>query len=337
MPAGLPGSPPPSPAAGRAIQPMPPPPPRRPRRPRPPGQQPPPKKKGRGNVVLWSLAAVLALALIATATWWFSAGRYATVPDVAGQPVESAEDTLAKADLQIETRNEWNNTVASGEVIKTEPAKGAELIRGDTVVVVVSNGPPRVPDVGPGATVEDAKAQIRNAGLQPGVDDGNQEFSDEVPKGKVVRLDPNAGTTMRLGERVEIIVSKGAEPKPIPDLRGKSKDEAFDELEDLGLEPVEAQPQQFDPDIEGGDVIGTNPGPGIFLEPGTEIQVTVSNAVTVPDLANQNPQDAAKALQDLGLQVQVQQFGGAGRVFGTNPGANSRVPPGSVVILITIP
>jgi eukaryotic-like serine/threonine-protein kinase len=337
MPAGLPGSPPQSPAAGLAIPPMPPPPPpRRPRRPRPPGQQPPPRKKGRGNIVLWSLAGVLTLALIATTTWWFSSGRYATVPDVAGQTGEIAEQTLSKADLATEIRNEWNNTVASGEVIRTEPAQGAELIRGDTVVVVVSNGPPRVPDVGPGTTVEDAKQQIRNAGLQPGVDDGNQEFSDEVPKGKVVRLDPNSGTTMRLGERVEIIVSKGAEPKPIPDLRGKSRDDAFDELEDLGLKPVDA-PQQFDPDIEGGDVIGTNPGPGVVLNPGTEVQVATSNAVTIPDLANQNPNDAAKALQDLGLQVQVQQFGGAGRVFGTNPGANSRVAPGSVVVLITIP
>jgi eukaryotic-like serine/threonine-protein kinase len=334
-PTGMHGAP--SPAAGLAIPPMPPPPPRRPRRPRPPGQQPPPRKKGHGNIVLWSLAGVLTLALVATAIWWFSAGRYSTVPDVAGQSGEIAEQALSKADLQTEIKNEWNNTVASGEVIRTEPAKGAELIRGDTVVVVVSNGPPRVPDVGPGTTVEDAKEQIRNAGLQPGVDDGNQEFSDDVPKGKVVRLDPGGGTTMQIGERVEIIVSKGAEPKPIPDLRGKSRDEAFDELEDLGLKPVDAAQQQFDQDIENGDVIGTNPAPGNILPPGTQVEVTTSNAVTIPDLANQNPQDAAKALQELGLQVQVQQFGGAGRVFGTNPGANTRVPAGSVVILITIP
>ncbi len=318
-----------SPGMGTAIPPMPPP----PKRPRRPGQPP---KRG-GNIVLWSLAAVLALALIATATWWFTSGRYSTVPDVAGKDRVKAEQLLNDNDFKVEIKNAWSDDVEAGKVIGTEPKAGAELLRGDTVRVVLSSGPPVVPDVRPGTTVDDAKQAITNVGLQPGVDDGKREFSDDVPKGKVVRLDPEGGTPLRLGQRVDIIVSKGAEPKPVPDLRGKTRDEAFAALQDAGFTPVDGE-QQFDQDIDGGKVIGTDP-PADTVPEGDDKQVKVitSNAISVPDVSNRNPQEAQAALQQLGLQVQVQQFGGAGRVFGQNPGANSRVQPGTTVTLFTIP
>jgi beta-lactam-binding protein with PASTA domain/serine/threonine protein kinase len=318
-----------SPPMGTALPPMPPP----PKRSRPPGVAP---KRG-GNVVLWVLAAVLALALGGTATWWFTSGRYSTVPDVAGVTGDEAVETLTNADLKADIKRAWNNDVEAGKVISTEPPKGAEALRGDTVTVIVSSGRPRVPSVTPGTSVDEAKKLIREAGLQPGVDDGKQEFSGDVPKGKVVRVAPDGGTVLRLGERVDIIVSKGAEPKPIPDLRGKTKEEAFQALQEIGLKPVDAPQQAFDKDIDNGKVIGTNPQPGNVYDPGTEVQVITSNAITIPDVSNRNPAEVQAQLQQMGLQVQIQQVGGAGRVFAQNPGANTRVPPGTTVILFTIP
>jgi len=317
-----------SPAMGTPLPPMPPP----PNRSGKPGQP----KRG-GNVVLWTVAVVLALALAGTTTWWFTAGRYSTVPDVAGQTSDQAVEQLTNADLQANIKRTWSDDVKSGSVISTDPSDGAKALRGDTVTVLVSSGPPRVPDVRPGATVDEAKKLITDNGLQPGVDDGKQEFSGDVPKGKVVRLDPEGGTPLRLGERVDIIVSKGAEPKPIPDLRGKTRDEAFQALQEIGLKPVDAPQQQFDKDIDNGKVIGTNPPPGQTLEPGTEVQVVTSNAITVPDVSQRNPAEAQAQLQQMGLQVQIQQVGGAGRVFAQNPGANTRVAPGTAVVLFTIP
>jgi serine/threonine-protein kinase len=318
-----------SPPMGTAVPQMPPP----PQRSRPPGQQP---KRG-GNITLWVLAAVLALALGGTATWWFTSGRYSTVPDVAGVTSDQAVDKLTSADLKADIKHAWSNDVDAGKVISTDPPNGAEALRGDTVTVVVSSGRPRVPSVTPGTSVDEAKKLIHDAGLQPGVDDGKQEFSGDVPKGKVVRVSPNGGTVLRLGERVDIIVSKGAEPKPIPDLRGKTKEEAFQALQEIGLKPVDAPQQAFDKDIDNGKVIGTNPQPGNVYDPGTEVQVITSNAVTIPDVTNRNPAEVQAQLQQMGLQVQIQQVGGAGRVFAQNPGANTRVPPGTTVILFTIP
>jgi serine/threonine-protein kinase len=190
--------------------------------------------------------------------------------------------------------------------------------------------------VSPGSSVDQAKDAIKDAGLQAGIDDSNREFSDDVDEGRVIRLDPEPGTPLKLGERVEVILSKGAEPQPIPDLRGKTRDEAFAALQALGLSPVDTD-QQFDKDIDAGKVIGTDPPANVTPEPGSEVKVVTSNAITVPDVNNRSAQEAQQILQGLGLQVQVQQLGGAGRVFGQNPTANSRVPPGSTVIIFTIP
>ncbi|MGH3877860.1 MAG: PASTA domain-containing protein [Actinophytocola sp.] len=317
------------PSAGMAVPPMPPP-PQRPRNPTAP------RRRG-GNIVLWSLAGVLTIALVATATWWFASGRYATVPSVAGQDRASAEQKLTDADLRVTYKNERSDDVESGQVIRTEPDQGAEMLRGDTVTVILSDGPPTVPDVEPGATVDDAERQIKEAGLQPGLDDGKKEFADGIPEGRVVRLEPQGGTQLKLGERVEIIVSKGSEPKPLPDFRGQTKEEVFAQLQEVGLQPVDAAQQDFDKDIDAGKVTRTDPVAGTVLEPGTQVTVVTSNAILIPDLSNRAVPEAQAILAQLGLQVQVQQLGGAGRVIGQNPGANTRVPPGSGVVIFTIP
>jgi beta-lactam-binding protein with PASTA domain/tRNA A-37 threonylcarbamoyl transferase component Bud32 len=317
-----------SPAMGNAVPPMPP-----PRRVRQSGGLP--RKRG-GNVVLLVLAAVLAIALIGTTTWWFTSGRYSTVPDVAGMERADAEQKLTDSDLKVEYETVKSNDVEAGKVISTDPAAEAEVLRGGTILVTLSGGLPTVPDVSPGVSVDQAKDAIKDMGLQPGVDDSKREFSDEVDEGRVIRLDPEPGTQLKLGERVEIIVSKGAEPQPIPDLRGKTRDEAFAALEAIGLKPVDTD-QQFDQDIDNGKVIGTDPPANVTPEPGSEVKVVTSNAITVPDVNNQSAQAAQQILQSAGLQVQVQQLGGAGRVFGQNPGAGSRVPPGSTIIIFTVP
>ena len=150
-----------------------------------------------------------------------------------------------------------------------------------------------------------------------------------------LRLEPSPGTPLKLGERVEIILSKGSEPKPIPDLRGKTRDEAFAALQAIGLKPVDTD-QQFDKDIDAGKVIGTDPAPNTTPELGSEVKVVTSNAITIPDVNNRSAQEAQQILQGLGLQVQIQQLGGAGRVFSQNPPAGTRVPPASVVIIFTL-
>ena len=300
---------------------------------------PPPPKKRANRVLIWSIVGVLLAGLVGTATWWFAAGRWTSVPTVGGQDRASAERALTGSDLHPQVISVRDNTIESGKVIRTEPGAGSSVLRGDTVKLIVSMGRPTVPDVPPGSSVEQAEQALLAAELRPERDDGKKEFSDAVPKGKVVRLDPKAGTQLNIQAPVTIVVSKGAKPKPIPDLRGKTRDEAFGLLRDAGYDPFDG-PKEFAGDVDGGKVIRTDPPAGTERKDDTasnRVSVIVSNAVTVPDVARQPVAQANQALTALGLTVEVQGFGQDGRVFSQSPPAGSRVPEGTKVTLFVFP
>ncbi|OLF08657.1 hypothetical protein BLA60_21775 [Actinophytocola xinjiangensis] len=298
----------------------------------PPPPRPPVNRRGR--IVLWSLVSVLVVALVSTGTWWFVDGRWSTVPEVTGLDLVTAQEKLADSDLRAEVERVPDNTVEAGVALRTEPASGNDVLRGEPVRLIVSSGRPKVPDVREGATLAEAQDAVRAAHLNPATDDGINEYHDSVDKGRVIRLDPAGGTPMNLNERVEIVVSKGPEPRPVPDLRGKSHDEAFAELQALGFEPVDLEPQ-YDAAVPGGYVIGTDPAAGTVLEVGQKVGVVASNSITVPDLGGKSADEATSIVAGLGLQLQVQEIGGRNRVLGQNPAASSNVPPGSVIIVIT--
>lgn len=310
--------------------------PGQPGRPRPKRPGPPPKSKSKaGLITMFSIVGVLVVALVGTTTWWFTSGRYRSVPDVASKTTAEAEKLLTDSDLKANIETARDNTIPAGMVIRTDPAKGAEVLRGDQVTLFVSAGRPKVPDVPRGSDKAEAEALLKSQDLVPDYDDGKNDYANDVPKGKVITTDPPPGTELDLGKRVIIVISNGREPKPVPDVRNEEKDDAFEQLKDDGFEPVEGT-AEFDPQIEGGRVIRTDPKAGT-TPTGDDFKVTVilSNAVTVPDLSGRGAEEAQEELEELGLKVEFQSFGGGnrGRVFQQSPGANSQVEPGSTVTL----
>ncbi|MGQ0838649.1 protein kinase domain-containing protein [Actinokineospora sp.] len=298
-------------------------------------QRPPPNRNRR--IVLWSLVGVLVAALIGTTTWWFTSGRYTEVPGVQGKDAASAEQALRAANLNPRVTTVRDNDISAGVVIRTEPAPGAEALRGDEVRLIVSAGRPVVPDVRAGSTVAQAEQAIRAAELQPQRDDGKNVFDEKVAKDQVVRLEPAAGTELDIGQRVIVVLSKGPAPKPIPDVRGKTRDEAFQTLQQAGFEPFDGQPE-FAGDIDGGKVIRTDPGANTKIDAGgrKRVSVVVSTAVTVPDLSRKTVPEAQAELAQLGLQLELQPFSNpGGRIFTQGPGPGSRVEKNSKVIVFS--
>jgi serine/threonine-protein kinase len=62
------------------------------------------------------------------------------IPAVAGQDAATAANILGQAGFKTQRKDEASDTVASGNVIRTEPAEGTEADKGSTVVIVVSTG-----------------------------------------------------------------------------------------------------------------------------------------------------------------------------------------------------
>ncbi|WP_035303145.1 Stk1 family PASTA domain-containing Ser/Thr kinase [Actinokineospora inagensis] len=297
---------------------------------------PEPAKPGLGNtrrLVLLGIAAVLVVGLLATGIWWFSSGRYTQVPALAGQDSAAAEQAIRSADLSPQVTRVRDNKVEAGVVISTDPAAGAEALRGDEVKLVVSAGKPVVPDVQAGVTKDQAEQAVAGEELQPQYDDGKNVYDDNVPAGRVVKLDPPAGTKLDLGQRVVIVLSKGPAPKVVPDVHGKTRDEAFQALTQAGLEPYDGQPE-FSPDVDGGRAVRTDPAAGAKVDAGASKRVAVitSSAVTVPDVTNHSVQEAQTILAGVGLQLDLQPFSNPnGRVFTQGPAAGSKAHQGDKV------
>ena len=90
----------------------------------------------------------------------------------------------------------------------------------------------------------------------------------------------------------------------IPDLTGKPRNEAVQELERLGFQvSVMDEPS---PDIKRGDVIATNPAAGSELKQGAVVKLTVSSGkemTDVPDVTNLTTDEAIEELEKAGLEL----------------------------------
>ena len=329
---GHPGTPPPGvPLTGQ----VPPPPPRRRSEPGP--AKPADKADNRKRIALIAAAVLLfggligAFAFILTDT---GGDKTATVPKLVGLNQAAAGDALRSVKLTPQFSQEFDNSAPSNTVLRVEPAEGTTVAPNSAVSVVLSKGRPTVPDIRPGTALSDAEQAIKTAKLTPVR--GTDEFDAEAPQGTAIRTQPGAGSQLNIGGQVTIIVSKGPIPlPPVPDVTGRSKDEAFQLLQQAGYEPFQAG-EEFKQDVPGGAVTRTNP-PANAQAKEKRIGVFVNNAVQVPDVRFKSFDDAQKQLEQAGLKAD--RDGGRGRgggfdfVFEQDPQPGSFVQKGSKVKL----
>ncbi|MEA2702762.1 MAG: eukaryotic-like serine/threonine-protein kinase [Actinomycetota bacterium] len=131
----------------------------------------------------------------------------ATVPDVRGKNIDTATDMLESAGFQVRTTRRNDPKVKPDEVIEQTPQAGPAK-RGDTVTLVVSNGPEqiRVPEVRNLPEGEAANA-LGQAGFRTA---SRTDASLNVPAGRVIDTEPAARTPLNRGDTVTLIVSSGS-------------------------------------------------------------------------------------------------------------------------------
>ncbi|TXS03010.1 Stk1 family PASTA domain-containing Ser/Thr kinase [Streptomyces sp. col6] len=157
------------------------------------------------------------------------------VPDVEGVRLADAKRQLKKAGLLpgMVTR-EFNEDIAAGEVVRTDPEAGTERHPDSAVAIVVSKGSPvDVPDV-TGLSVDDATDALADEGLKAEVVPGRVHSPEE--KGDIARQSPAEGTEAAEGDTVKLTVSDGPRMVDVPDVVGMNADDAQAELEGAGFE-----------------------------------------------------------------------------------------------------
>lgn len=156
-----------------------------------------------------------------------------------------------------------------------------------------------VPDLS-GMTYERANQELLEADLLAiRVDEENAD----VAEGIVIRSEPDAGTSVNQGQRINVYVSLGAEMAVVPALEGLGQDAAAAALAQAGLK-LGTVTQRNDPAIAGGTVISSDQVAESEVPVGTVVNLVVaSGKVTINDVRGYTVEAAKRELEALELTV----------------------------------
>ena len=187
-----------------------------------------------------------------------------------------------------------------------------------------------------GLTKDEATSQLNELGFKVLA---TEEPSDTIEAGRVLSQNPGPGSKTDKAATVKIAVSTGVEKIDVPDVVGKTQEEAVNALTAAGLKTKVTTAE--DPNAAEGTVATQQPGAGEKVLKDAEITITVSKGKgeeIVPDVEGQALAAAQQALQDAGFRI-----GGpkkvasstvpAGDVISTDPAGGSSVKKGSVVTI----
>ena len=297
------------------------------------------RRSKRGPIAL--LLAILLLAGIGGGAYWFGWERYTTTPAVLGLDEAAASAELEDAGLEAEAGEPaYSENVAAGLVIATDPEPGGKVLDGGTVTLTLSLGPERydVPELA-GQTEDQAQDALAATNLVFGTSIGR--WSETVPQGQVIRTTPKAGTTLKPGASVDLVLSRGRKPIEVKDWTGTSIDDARAALERRKLE-VAVTSEDYSDTVAEGDIISQDPPPGTTLHRGDTVSFVVSlgpELVEVPRVRAMGVDAATELLEGLGFEVETEQadnYLGLGFVYSSDPDQGESVPKGSTITLFLI-
>ncbi|MFG3224920.1 Stk1 family PASTA domain-containing Ser/Thr kinase [Kitasatospora sp. NPDC048194] len=160
-----------------------------------------------------------------------------------------------------------------------------------------------------------------------------EAFSESVPAGLVISTDPGVGARTRKSDAVTVTVSKGPKRIAVPDVTGKSADDAAAALATAGLTRGTVT-ETYDDGVPAGSVVSSSPAAGRLLQENAAVSLVVSKGmVPVPDVTGMSREDAQKALQAAGFTMKAATDWtlGIGKVSGQSPAAGERRPQKTVV------
>ncbi len=171
-----------------------------------------------------------------------------------------------------------------------------------------------------GLTQDNATAKLEDAGLT--VEVAEPEYSEDIPKGKVIGTDPEPGDKILRNATVTLTVSLGKERYKVPQLVGRTEDKAQDLILANSLAFGETT-RVYDEKVPKGRVISCSPEPGTKLKRDSVVDLVVSRGrrpINFADWTGKDADTAKAALEKKGLVVDI-----------SNEEYSDTVPAGSVI------
>ncbi len=294
-------------------------------------------RRRRGRRFAGIVLLLVAIAAIAWGAWVYIVPHHAGVPQLIGHPIDDARAQLIDAGFQVVIADVgvYRANIPKDDVAIVRPAAGTSLKKGATITLIPSLGPPLVPVPNiVGMTLADATKAIGKAHLTLGVP--KQVYSDK-PAGQI--LSQSQDSNAPRGSTIDVTISEGPKPLPLPNVVGKTQDEATQLLTDAGF-IVDPQ-TKFSTEVPRGTVIRQSPPAHQALQPGQTVTLTISvgpKNFAVPDFSGLT-RDGAQALADqYGLVPDFQVIGSTSGtlVYSQNPGVGVTVSYGDTITLYLV-
>lgn len=288
-----------------------------------------PKKRWGRRLIIAAVALVL-IAGVGAGAYFTVLNPKNPVPQLVGLTEAEARNQVSQFGWTVEVLKERSDTVAAGQIISTNPVLGVNVAKRSTLTLVVSEGPTlsQLTEIN-ALTFEAASAALTELGLKA----EKIDLPDEVIAPGVVvswsipdQPTLKAGDSVVKGTTVAVNVSSGPALRDIPNLVGKTLEEATKTLTDMGLVVVEA-PTLGHPEIPAGQISIQLPVAGEKLARGGTVTLTVSAGpknTLIPDIYGKDFATVKARLEKYGMVI--------GKVTGNkNRGLKSASIDGKVV------
>ena len=190
-----------------------------------------------------------------------------------------------------------------------------------------------------GKTVDEATAAIEEAGFELGKVE--ESFDDNVEAGQVISQDPKGDSKQAKGTKINLSVSKGTKAITVPDLSGKTADEAKKELTANGLKSASGEAEYSDT-VEEGHVIRQDPVAGTEVAKDSTVTYILSKGsagIDVPNVVGQREGAAVTTLNNAGFYVNTDYMESdtveAGLVISQDPSSGKRKEGDAVNIVVS--
>ncbi len=198
------------------------------------------KKKERKVITIAVVCAVLVIALISTAFLsitgigdMLAGNETVEIPEIEGLLYEKAiekyvdiADENAEYKFNIIKGKTVESKLEEGTILSQEPVAGSKVKKKDVIVITVelSGGSSEIilKSYARYKDYREVELEMEELGLKSQFE---EEFSDTIPTGSVIRQEPSAGTSVEKGDTVLFYVSKGPEEAENTDTENSSNDD----------------------------------------------------------------------------------------------------------------
>lgn len=246
------------------------------------------------------LIFLASLVLVAASLIWILSRTPATIaiPDVAGQTVAEAKETLKKANFEIgEEKSEASEKVEEGRIIRTDPGARTGRKEGTKINLVVSSGKQSFQIsnyVGRKST--DVIAELKQKKVPENLIKIEEEESSESEAGTVLRQSPAAGTTYDLSKAstITLTVAKKVTSVAMPSYIGSSLEFTKNNLVQIvGIKEANIEVVEVSTAPDGtaeGTVVEQSPKAGEKVDlTKTRVKISIYKPKTPPSTSSSAP------------------------------------------------